>query len=801
MMSSSLLHLVLRHAEGLSVGSALEPDCEVLRRFVQTRDDSAFAELLRRHGPMVWAVCRQSLTDTADVEDAFQATFLALIRSAAAVRRGEAIAGWLHGVALRVVLKLKRSAVRRRQREQRVAGDEADRTIPEATWNALLAAVHEEVQRLPDAMRTAFVLCELEGVPQPDAAAQLGWKHGTLTSRLTRARQLLIDRLSRRGLAPTLAGGSLGLGVATASAAVPSGLIDRTMILIDAGDAVSPAILNLIREVTPMVAIRTKLIAAVLVLAAGIGVVLFPEASAQPPVDTKPVAIPAETVALASAAAAPVSVGLQYVPADAALFIHADAAKLWNGALGKSLRAADAKMFDELVASSKKMFGSTPDALQTVTMFWPKIKREPNALGIVLVFNAPYDKAKLKAGFMELVPKGTMTTFESPSDTVAVFLADLDSKLYGKPQPEDKAGPLADVLKEAGTGKHLLVAGSTLANMPDEIRADDIPLAFRPFKPLFHADSISTIIDLDKDMKVEIHVKAPTPPRAQEAEKALGFLSVLAQEFIGQGILELGRSDDKDPALKDMVKILTALQSGLKDAKYATDGDVARVTAKVTADLPFAMAFLSARRKVSDSAARAQSSNNLKQIAIAMHNYHDTNGSLPPAAVCDKAGKPMLSWRVLILPYLEQEALYKEFKLDEPWDSEHNKKLIAKMPRTYAVPVSTTAKANETHYRVFVGNGAAFDYLKGSKLQDIADGTSNTIMVVTAKDAVPWTKPDELAFDPDKDMTKLLGFFPGEVCLVSLCDGSVRALSSKITKATLHGTITKNGGEVLGEDK
>src|SRR5437016_4933081 len=128
-MSRSLLHLVIRHAEALADGPESEADAELLRRFAETREEPAFAELLRRHGPMVWAVCRQSLADYSDVEDAFQATFLALIRSAGSVRGGHAIAGWLHGVAVRVAKKVKRSAVRRRQREERVAGGEADRSV------------------------------------------------------------------------------------------------------------------------------------------------------------------------------------------------------------------------------------------------------------------------------------------------------------------------------------------------------------------------------------------------------------------------------------------------------------------------------------------------------------------------------------------------------------------------------------------------------------------------------------------------------------------------------------------------
>ncbi len=282
-MSRSLLQLVLRQAEGLVANPGVESDSELLRRFVRAREETAFVELLRRHGPMVWAVCRHRLADESDAEDAFQATFLALVRSANSVRNGNAIAAWLHGVAVKVATKAKRSAVRRRQREERVAGSEADRSVPEAAWDELLFAVHEEVQRLPDSLRTAFVLCELEGVRQPEAAARLGWKPGTLTGRLTRARQLLLARLTSRGLAPALAGGTLSLGVVTATAAMPNTLSDKARILWNAGEAVSPAILNLVREVTPMMAIRTKLAAAAIMLAGGLGAVFFPLANAQQP--------------------------------------------------------------------------------------------------------------------------------------------------------------------------------------------------------------------------------------------------------------------------------------------------------------------------------------------------------------------------------------------------------------------------------------------------------------------------------------------------------------------------------------
>jgi hypothetical protein len=498
--------------------------------------------------------------------------------------------------------------------------------------------------------------------------------------------------------------------------------------------------------------------------------------------------------------AGPLPSELKYVPSDAAFFIHADAAKLWNGSLGKSLRTADAKTFEEFAANTKKMFGSAPDSLKTVTMFWPKVK-DPNdtaSMGIVLVFQTPYDKTALKAGVGQLFPGNAKIALETPTATMAVLLANLDPQKYGKPQPADASGPLTAAIREAGTGKHTLSAGSTLAQLPDEIRGDSVPAEVRPFQPLFHAESISGFLDLDKEIAIDIRVKASSPPRAKEAEKSLGFLGTLAEEFLGKGLKEI--ANDKEDNVKDLVAILTAMQTAVKNAKYSTEGETTRVTATFTSQLPFITAYLEAKKKLQQAASRAQSQNNLKQIAIALHNYHDVNGAFPPAAVCDKTGKPMLSWRVLILPYLEQSAIYKEFKLDEAWDSDHNKKLIAKMPKTYSMPWPMTAKANETHYRVFVGNNAAFDYLKATKITEFLDGTSNTILVATAKDAVIWTKPDELAFDPDKAMLKLLGFMPGEVCNVALGDGSVRGLRKSISKTTLNNAISKDDGQVLGDD-
>ncbi|HEY8506695.1 MAG TPA: DUF1559 domain-containing protein [Gemmataceae bacterium] len=189
------------------------------------------------------------------------------------------------------------------------------------------------------------------------------------------------------------------------------------------------------------------------------------------------------------------------------------------------------------------------------------------------------------------------------------------------------------------------------------------------------------------------------------------------------------------------------------------------------------------------------SQNNLKQIGLAIHNYHDVNGHLP-ANVVGKDGKVLLSWRVLLLPYLEQEELYKQFKLDEPWDSEHNRKLVEKMPEVFRSPVQDRKLVGKTTYLAPVGKDTIFPG-EPIRIQDISDGTSNTIMVVEASDprAVIWTRPDDLPVGGDDPLPDLTGhYMDGFNALFG--DGSVRFVSASIDPKTLRALFTRNGGEV-----
>jgi serine/threonine protein kinase len=206
---------------------------------------------------------------------------------------------------------------------------------------------------------------------------------------------------------------------------------------------------------------------------------------------------------------------------------------------------------------------------------------------------------------------------------------------------------------------------------------------------------------------------------------------------------------------------------------------------------------------IAEARRRMSSSNNLKQLAIGLHSLHDTIGEFPPAAICDKTGKPLLSWRVAVLPYIEQDPLYRRFKLDEPWDSPSNKALIGSMPVQFDGDVSSDPP-NTTRYQAVVGPGTAWEIKptlggmfgrKGRLIQEITDGTSNTILVVEAADPVIWTKPDDLKFD-GVNVPRFGGVVKGGFN-VALADGSVRFISQRTTPTALRAALTRAGGEVV----
>lgn len=197
----------------------------------------------------------------------------------------------------------------------------------------------------------------------------------------------------------------------------------------------------------------------------------------------------------------------------------------------------------------------------------------------------------------------------------------------------------------------------------------------------------------------------------------------------------------------------------------------------------------------------SRANNNLKKISLAMHLYSNaSNDSFPPGASRDKAGKKLLSWRVLVLPYLDQKDLYDQFHLDEPWDSEHNRKLIPMMPATFAAPqLSKAARAQgKTTYLAVAGATGVFGQPQGVQLRDIIDGTSNTMLVVDVKDqnAVVWTKPEDWVPDEKKPLNALIGHYP-EGFLALFADGVVHLIMENTDMRTLNAYISYKGWEAV----
>ncbi len=198
---------------------------------------------------------------------------------------------------------------------------------------------------------------------------------------------------------------------------------------------------------------------------------------------------------------------------------------------------------------------------------------------------------------------------------------------------------------------------------------------------------------------------------------------------------------------------------------------------------------------------RNRSMNRMKQIGLAMHNFHDSFKGFPPTAAPRKPGQPPVSWRVLVLPYIEEAVLYDQYKFDEPWDSENNKRILAQMPEAYKAPGSKVADRGMTNYLVVVGDEYAFAPDKRRRMAEFRDGTSNTIMVVEVADekAVPWTKPADFTPDAKNPEAGLVGMRHGGF-LAGLTDGSVRFIQAGLDAQVLHALFTRAGGEVIDRD-
>jgi RNA polymerase sigma factor (sigma-70 family) len=230
-------------------------DGELLSLFFQEKVDAAFSTLVERHGPLVFGVCRRVLNDANDAEDAFQATFLVLVRKGATLRDPERLASWLYGVAYRTARKVKCKAALRTKSERQAGEMPSKSDVSEMTYDELQTVLDEEISKLPEKYALPLVLCYLEGKTNAQAAAQLGWPEGSISRRLSRARELLRSRLARRGMAMSVAL-IAAVFARPATAVIARELLEsttRAATLVAEGaeleDVVSPMTAKLVRDV------------------------------------------------------------------------------------------------------------------------------------------------------------------------------------------------------------------------------------------------------------------------------------------------------------------------------------------------------------------------------------------------------------------------------------------------------------------------------------------------------------------------------------------------------------------------
>jgi hypothetical protein len=509
---------------------------------------------------------------------------------------------------------------------------------------------------------------------------------------------------------------------------------------------------------------------------------------------------------------------LDAVPRDALGFVSIRVADLWNADFVADARREamklDPKFYQDAEAQERRDFerkwGTPWTAIERFTMTMLELPSPDSddstdvqkTMLVVITTIKPYDRGRL---LKELVPDANENKYQDRA-----YFADADEKgsavhilndrtyvlgkvnrlkqLFDRLARKKADGPLGEALQRAAE-KHLVVAGLNAPPLA-KMLGQNLPQEAEPFKPLLEAQSATLVADLGRDVRLQLRLSFSGANEAEQGEKAVKAALQMACQSLEQGMKELAK--DKEGASE--LRTVKRIHATLKAVPVQRGGSTLRAALQYSIEpAEFEVVVI----RIREASQRIVTGNNLKEIGLALHDYHDTYLCFPAAAIYSKGGKPLLSWRVAILPYLDQQELYKQFHLDEPWDSEHNKKLLAKMPKFYAPTVpGLTKDPYATFYQVFTGKGAIFEGKEGVSLTQItnADGAANTLLVVEASEAVPWTKPQDLHYDPDKPPPKL-GCHFRHVSPALFADGSVLNINNVMKESVVRALITWNGGE------
>ncbi len=349
-------------------------------------------------------------------------------------------------------------------------------------------------------------------------------------------------------------------------------------------------------------------------------------------------------------------------------------------------------------------------------------------------------------------------------------------------QPKARPDLLAAMAAGGDTSVQIAIAPSTtlrrsieesLTVLPDELGGGPITTLTRGLSWI----SLTSALEPRPMIRAVVQAKDPDATRA---------LMNLSQDALDH----LANASRKDPALTSLAAPIGQIKPLAQGDRISLEADL-ETTAELVA-VPI--------RQAREAGRRSQCTNNLKQIGVAMYDHYRVHGTFPPAFSTSPDGKPLLSWRVRLLPFLGQKALYDEFHKDEPWDSEHNQTLISRMPAVYTCPSGsrTLAKEGKTTYLTPRGPATGFPGAHATEFRDFEDGTSNTLLVVDASDAaaVTWTRPDDWDVSAPLKVHSLFGHHPKGTNIV-YADGWVRFLKETVTPKVLHDLTTRSGGEII----
>ncbi|MEQ9406320.1 MAG: DUF1559 domain-containing protein [Fuerstiella sp.] len=533
-----------------------------------------------------------------------------------------------------------------------------------------------------------------------------------------------------------------------------------------------------------------------------------------------PAATAASSDAQTSSAGQPGSADIRYLPAESEAFVQLDVKRLLDGPLGQLLQNP---MATQPLQEFRDKTGFGPEDIQSITVGLGGITDavvfgrppQPADLPFTAVIRATtsVDSARILSAIpnSENVTDGGLTYVRVPENPpIAIWLADSTTAVVGTESSVKQVAIQSGSSLPTRTSLDmaLLDGQSTIqvlfsprqpdavfrhpkARVPDNVPgAPPASMALaRTF--LQHAKGVAIGFDFTNDLGFTAAARCNDSAGANALSQA-----ITAAKAEGDAQSQ-AQSQNMPPMMAPFLQINKTMSESFA---MQVDGDQCRFTMSapgagqqvaMLAPMMLGPAIMQAQA----AAKRTQSRNNLKEIALAMHNFHDVYGRLPNAAPQSPTGEKWLSWRVHLLPFLGHEDLYQQFALEEPWDSPTNRPLADKMPDVYRSPKADLS-AGHTLYQVVIGPGTMYENAEGRSFRDCTDGTSNTILAVeVAPDrAVYWTQPNDFTFEPNDVLAGLGGVEPNTFQAV-FTDGHVQMVSMTTDPQTVKAMFTRNGGE------